>query len=71
LVLLVDPADGLVAVMGSQEQRLEHRVRGVDLDQGIEVAAVVRRDPALILSTFSCDIARPVSPGRPCVSKVG
>jgi hypothetical protein len=47
LVLLVDPADGLVAMMGSQEQRLEHRVRRVDIDQGIDVAAVVRRKPLL------------------------
>ena len=38
LVLRVDQPDGLVAVVGPQEQRLEHRVRVIELDQGIEVA---------------------------------
>ena len=45
LVLLVDQPYGLVAVVGSQEQRLEHGLRVVELYQGIEVATVVRREP--------------------------
>ena len=43
-------------MVGSQQQRLEDSLRVVQLDQGIEVAAVVRR--ALTRSTLSCDTAQ-------------
>ena len=47
LVLLVDHPDRLIAMVGSEEQRLEHHLRVVELDQGIHVAAVVRRESCL------------------------
>jgi hypothetical protein len=34
-------------MVGFQEQRLEHRLRVVGLDQGIDVATVVRHEPRL------------------------
>ena len=61
LVLLVDHPYGLVAMVGPEQERLEDRLRVVQLDQEIEVARLCASNPALILSTFSCDIARPVS----------
>ena len=42
LVFLVDQPDGLVAAVSPQQQRFEYHVRVIELDQGIEVATVVR-----------------------------
>jgi hypothetical protein len=49
-------------VVRSEEQRLEHHVRVIELDQGIEVTAVVSREPSLTLSTLFSDIAYSDSP---------
>ena len=42
LVLLEDQTDGLLAVVGPQEEGLEDRVFVIDLGQSIEVSLVVR-----------------------------
>ena len=39
LVFLVDQPDGLVAVVGSQQQGLEHDIRVVELNEGVEVTS--------------------------------